>query len=64
MAGNLNCVEAAELGKAINATVVIPCHFEMFTFNTADVNEFKTYAEKIGQPFNILRGGERFAGGA
>ena len=40
VAGNLNCQEAAELGKAINAKCVIPCHYDMFSFNTADVNEF------------------------
>ena len=47
VAGNLDCKEAAELGKAINAKCVIPCHYDMFEFNTADVNEFVTEAEKI-----------------
>jgi hypothetical protein len=32
----------------------------MFTFNTADVKEFSKDAEKINQPFKILKGGERF----
>jgi L-ascorbate metabolism protein UlaG (beta-lactamase superfamily) len=40
VAGNLNCEEAVKLGKAIGAKVVIPCHYDMFTFNTADVNDF------------------------
>jgi L-ascorbate metabolism protein UlaG (beta-lactamase superfamily) len=61
VAGNLNGREAAELGKAINAKCVIPCHYDMFTFNTADVNEFATEAEKINQPYKILKGGERFS---
>lgn len=60
VAGNLNTKEAAELGKAIGAKYVIPCHYDMFTFNTADVNDFMKEAEKIKQPYNILRGGERF----
>ena len=60
VAGNLNCREAAELGKAIHATWVIPCHYDMFTFNTADVNEFRKEAEKINQAYKILNGGERF----
>jgi len=60
VAGNLNCKEAAKLAKAINAQCVIPCHYDMFTFNTADVNEFAKEAEKIDQPYKILRGGERF----
>jgi L-ascorbate metabolism protein UlaG (beta-lactamase superfamily) len=60
VAGNLNCKEAAELGKAIGAKCVIPCHYDLFTFNTADVNDFVKEAEKINQPFKVLKGGERF----
>jgi L-ascorbate metabolism protein UlaG (beta-lactamase superfamily) len=58
VAGNLNCKEAAELGKAIHAGMVIPCHYNMFTFNTADVNEFIKEAEKIDQPYKVLEPGE------
>jgi L-ascorbate metabolism protein UlaG (beta-lactamase superfamily) len=60
VAGNLDCKEAAALGKAINAKVVIPCHYDMFEFNTADVNEFVMEAEKINQPYKVLIGGEKF----
>ena len=60
VAGNLDCKEAAELGKAIGAAYVIPCHYDMFTFNTADVNDFVIEAEKIDQPYNVLKGGGRF----
>ena len=60
VAGNLNCKETAELGKAINAKKVIPCHYDMFTFNTADVNDFVTEAEKIDQPYKVLKEGKRF----
>jgi L-ascorbate metabolism protein UlaG (beta-lactamase superfamily) len=60
VAGNLDCKEAAELGKAINAKMVIPCHYDLFAFNTADVNEFVKEAEKINQLFKVLKGGERF----
>ena len=59
VAGNLNCKEAAELGKTINAKCVIPCHYDMFTFNTADVNNFVKEAEKAGQPYKVLKVGER-----
>jgi len=58
VAGNLNCKEAAELGKAIHAKYVIPCHYDMFTFNTADVNEFVKEAEKINQPYKVVQPGE------
>jgi L-ascorbate metabolism protein UlaG (beta-lactamase superfamily) len=62
VAGNLNCEEAAKLGKAIGAKLVIPCHYDMFTFNTADVKAFIEEAQKLGQPYNVLKGGERFSG--
>ena len=61
VAGNLNCEEAARLGKAIGAQCVIPCHYDMFEFNTANVNDFVREAEKLGQPYKILRGGEKFS---
>ena len=61
VAGNLDCKEAAQLGKAINAKYVIPCHYDFFGFNTADPNEFAEEAEKINQPYKILRGGEIFS---
>lgn len=59
VAGNLDCKEAAQLGKAINAQCVIPCHYDMFTFNTADVREFTKESEKLNQPYKILQGGGR-----
>ena len=60
VAGNLDCKEAVELGKAIAAGYVIPCHYDMFTFNTADVNDFVKEAEKIDQPCKVLKGGGLF----
>jgi L-ascorbate metabolism protein UlaG (beta-lactamase superfamily) len=60
VAGNLNAREAAELGKAIAARVVIPCHYEMFTFNTADPREFAEAAKMVDQPYRVLRCGERW----
>jgi L-ascorbate metabolism protein UlaG (beta-lactamase superfamily) len=64
VAGNLNAREAAELGEAIGARVVIPCHYEMFTFNTADPREFVEAADAIGQPHHVLRCGERWDSGS
>ena len=60
VAGNLNCREAAALGKAINAGCVIPCHYDMFTFNTADVNDFAREAKTLNLAYKILNGGGRF----
>jgi len=61
VAGNLNCEEAAKLGKAIGAKLVIPCHYDMFSFNTADVNDFIREAVKQGQSYVVLKGGEKFS---
>ena len=44
----------------MRAGCVIPCHYDMFTFNTADVNDFVIEAEKIDQPYKVLRGGGLF----
>ncbi|HXH50286.1 MAG TPA: MBL fold metallo-hydrolase [Terriglobia bacterium] len=60
VAGNLNAREAAGLAKAIGARVVIPCHYEMFTFNTGDPREFVETAERVDQPYCVLRCGERW----
>jgi L-ascorbate metabolism protein UlaG (beta-lactamase superfamily) len=59
VAGNLNGMEAATLAKRIDATLVIPCHFEMFEFNTASPTEFVRHAELLRQPCHVLRVGER-----
>jgi L-ascorbate metabolism protein UlaG (beta-lactamase superfamily) len=60
VAGNLNAKEAAELGKQMGARTVIPCHYEMFEFNTADPREFVEHCGKIGQTCHVLRCGERW----
>jgi len=60
VAGNLDCKEAVALGKAIGAGCVIPCHYDMFSFNTADVNDFIKEAEKIDQRYSVLKGGGHF----
>ena len=60
VAGNLDCCEAAQLGKEIGAHCVIPCHYDMFTFNTANPEDFAKACESIEQPYKILRGGEAF----
>ena len=41
VAGNLNGAESAHLAKAIGARTVIPCHYEMFEFNTADPRDVR-----------------------
>lgn len=59
VAGNLNASEAALLGKVTGARYVIPHHYNMFTFNTADPAHFAAEADKIGQQYLIPQPGER-----
>lgn len=61
VAGNLNSKEAIALGKSIGAKYVIPCHYEMFTFNTVDVNDFILEAEDKEQGYKVLVGGACFS---
>lgn len=59
VAGNLSAVEAAYLGKSIGAKLVVPCHYDMFEFNTADPADFVREATRIQQPHRVLELGER-----
>jgi L-ascorbate metabolism protein UlaG (beta-lactamase superfamily) len=59
VAGNFSAQEAVRLGKEVRAGLLIPCHYEMFEFNTAAPQEFAKAAEEAGQPYQVLRCGER-----
>jgi L-ascorbate metabolism protein UlaG (beta-lactamase superfamily) len=59
VAGNLWGREAAELAHGIGAKLVVPCHFEMFEFNTEPPDEFVAACQRLGQPYRVLRCGER-----
>jgi len=47
VAGNLRGREAARLAKDIGAGRVIPCHYDMFEFNTASPEEFVAGCEAV-----------------
>lgn len=59
VAGNLNGTEAAQIAKKIGAKLVVPCHYDMFTFNTATTEEFTKAATILQQRHRILECGER-----
>ena len=61
--GNLSGAEAAELAHDIGARLAIPCHFDMFEFNTATPETFVQTCRRLGQRFRVLRCGERLDGG-
>jgi L-ascorbate metabolism protein UlaG (beta-lactamase superfamily) len=60
VAGNLSIDEAIHLGKEIGAKLTIPCHYDMFTFNTADPVEFSQKAALHDLNFKVLQAGEGF----
>jgi len=62
VAGNLWGPEAAQLAHHMQAKLVIPCHFEMFEFNTASPDAFIETCRHLGQPYRVLRCGERYNG--
>jgi L-ascorbate metabolism protein UlaG (beta-lactamase superfamily) len=58
--GNLFGPEAAQLAKDAGAKMVIPCHYDMFEFNTASPDTFIATCRSVRQEFRILACGERF----
>jgi|SRR5579872_887533 len=58
VAGNLDGIEAARLARDIGAKLVIPCHYDMFEFNTASPDAFVAECQRLGQSCRILRDGE------
>lgn len=63
VAGNLSAQEAVRLGRDIGACTVIPCHYDMFVFNTASVTDFVAAARSAGQGYDVLQCGERWESG-
>jgi L-ascorbate metabolism protein UlaG (beta-lactamase superfamily) len=57
--GNFTIEEAAHLAREINAGLVIPCHYEMFEFNTVSPQDFVKAAERIGQKHQLLKCAQR-----
>ncbi len=58
VAGNLNPEEAAKLGKAIDAKLVIPHHYHLFEFNTEDPGLFIKQCLKYQVNYKVLEIGE------
>ncbi len=61
VAGNLWGREAAQLARHIKARVVVPCHYDLFAFNTASPEEFVAVCQRLQQPHRVLRLGERLS---
>lgn len=57
VAGNLDGQEAATLAKNIRARLAIPCHYDMFAFNTESPDLFVATAQLLGQAYTVLQNG-------
>ena len=57
---NMNMEEAIALAQAVGTGTVIPNHYDMFTFNTADVQDFERLATAAHLPYVVLQPGARF----
>jgi L-ascorbate metabolism protein UlaG (beta-lactamase superfamily) len=60
VSGNLFGDEAAQLAYDIGAKLVIPCHYDMFAFNTESPAFFERTCQQLGQNYRVLSCGERF----
>jgi L-ascorbate metabolism protein UlaG (beta-lactamase superfamily) len=61
VAGNLSAAESVRLAKLIGAKMIIPHHYDMFKFNTADPQDFAQQAKACNQCHRLLRCGERWS---
>lgn len=57
---NTGIDEALQLAADLNKPLIIPHHYDMFTFNTVDVAQFERAASVIRQPYRVLQCGEKF----
>jgi len=52
--GNFTCDEAVDFARAIRAGLTIPMHYDMFTINTADVNDFRKIAARKNLRYLVM----------
>jgi L-ascorbate metabolism protein UlaG (beta-lactamase superfamily) len=57
--GNMSGTDAAHLAQSAGIKLVVPCHFDMFEFNTADpAEQFVPECQALGQRYTVLALGE------
>jgi L-ascorbate metabolism protein UlaG (beta-lactamase superfamily) len=59
--GNLDGAEAARVARLAGAALAVPCHYDLFEFNTAAPDAFVAECERLGQAYRVLRNGERLS---
>lgn len=56
---NMSMQDAVELAKSVSAKLLVPHHYDMFTFNTADVAAFESLASSAAQSHRVIHAGEQ-----
>ena len=59
--GTSTAPEGARLAHTVEAALAVPCHYDMFEFNTADPDAFTAECDRLDQPYRVLRNGERLS---
>lgn len=57
---NMDIDDALGLAREIGDPLIIPHHYDMFTFNTVDVSLFEDKAIATGQAYKVIQCGEKF----
>lgn len=52
--GNFNCAEAVEFADGVAAGLTVPMHYNMFSINTGDVEEFRRIAKEKRLNYQIM----------
>ena len=61
VAGNLSGPEAVQLAQDCDMKLIIPCHFDMFEFNTVVPDAFVAAAARKSQAYHLLQNGEQLS---
>jgi len=56
---NMNMNEAIQLATAVDVACLVPCHYDMFTFNTVAIAEFISLVAQTPQNYRVLQCGEK-----
>ncbi|MDZ4765618.1 MAG: MBL fold metallo-hydrolase [Chloroflexota bacterium] len=57
---NMSADQAVALAQEISGALVVPHHYDMFTFNTVNVGDFVSAADRVRIPYRVLQCGERY----
>ncbi len=60
---SMNGFEAAAFAKAVSASLVAPCHYDLFDRGNPTTDEFASCCERLGQRYRLLKLGQRLTMG-